>query len=113
MSQGGTNRQRTRADLLRRLEVLKPGPTDIFLLKLPDEYFGEDGPNAIATEFGTAVMRASKRPVFIVQKGREELLYGPPDVLGIAPKQPPVERGSIAVPKPKIHLPPGMKLEGI
>lgn len=112
MSQSGTNRQRTRADLLRRLEVLKPRDGDVMLLKLPDEYFGEDGPNHVATEFATAVMKAARRPVFIVQKGREELLYGPPDLLGIVPKQPP-QAASIPVARAKIHLPNGVKLEGI
>lgn len=113
MSANGTNRQRTRADLLRRLEVLKPRDGDVMLLKLPDEYFGEDGPNNTATEFAMAVMKAARRPVFIVQKGREELLYGPPDILGIAQTPPEQQRPSIPVARAKLHLPPGVKLEGI
>jgi len=113
MSTGGTGKQRTRSDLLRRLQVLKPTGNDIFLLALPDDYFTEgEGPNAVAVEFANAVMKASKRPVFIVQKGREELVYGAaPDIIdprAMRPSAPPV-----AVPKARIHLPTGVKLDGI
>lgn len=110
VSTGGTNRQRERADLLRRLQVLKPRDGDVIVLKLPDKYFGEQGPNSTAIEFAEAVMKAAKRPVFIVQQGQEELIYGPPQAVGFTPTPPKPE---VAVPKATIHLPRGVRTDGI
>jgi hypothetical protein len=114
MSQEGTKRHRDRSDLLKRLEVLKPTGTDILMLRLPDKYFPEgdaQGPNEIAVEFANAVMRAAKRPVFIVQIGQEDLVYGPPKELLPAPvkPQPPV----LDVARTKIIIPAGVRLDGI
>lgn len=97
--QGGqTKAQRLRKDLLRRLTALSPGPEDVFVLQVPDEYVGQPEIQQACHKFCGEVSQATGRPVYLLTD-RERLTV-----------EPPLKGPAVDVPATRILLPSGVKL---
>jgi hypothetical protein len=115
VSQGGTKKGQTTAvqrELTKRLEVLRPGQHDVFLVRVPQEYFDDPVASEAMSGFAEFIQKTAKRPVLIVTEGKEDValadlaekLVEARRRMGL--EQPP----QIAVPRPKIHLPGGVQI---
>lgn len=113
MSQTATNRQKRRADVIRRLSVLKPGQHDVLVLRLPAHYFASDEAMGAANGIAQEIGRQARRPVFILKEGEEltaENMQALVEAIQARMAQPPAQ---VVVPKARIHLPTGIRADGI
>jgi hypothetical protein len=92
--------------------LLCPGEHDVFLVRVPQEYFDDPVASEAMNAFAEFIQKTAKRPVLIVTEGKEDValadlaekLVEARRRMGL--EQPP----QIAVPRPKIHLPGGVQI---
>lgn len=106
MSEGGTTKGQETAykrDLMKRLKVLAPEPGQVLLLEMPAQFFADrdEEQHAIVKKFADEIAKATGgRDIFLVPEGTLRAVDDPRK-----PKAPP----EIAVPKPQIILPTGIR----